>query len=72
MDARVNDEMRRTYGYAMTYPTGVTNDPLFGQDLWEDLVEIFQALHAVVNNGPSSIGGGGTPRVPTQPPICEV
>ena len=70
MDSRVNDEMRRHYGYAMTYPTGVTNDPRFGQELWTDLVEIFRALHAVVNNAPSSIAGGGTPRVPSQPPIC--
>jgi len=26
-------------------------------------------LHVVDNNGPSSIGGGGTPRAPVAPPI---
>ena len=70
MDAAVNDEMRRAYGYAMTYPTGVTDDPHFGRELYWDLVAIFRALHVVVNNGPESIGGGGTPCVPTRPPLC--
>ena len=71
MDARVNAEMRRTYGFAMTYPQGVTghaDDP--GRALYADLVNIFRALSAVANNGPGSVGGGGTPRVPRQAPIC--
>jgi hypothetical protein len=70
MDAAVNDEMRRTFGYAMTYPTGVTNDPNFGKELYMDLVAIFRSLHVVVNNLPESVGGGGTPCVPTRPPLC--
>ena len=70
MDAAVNDEMRRAYGYAMTYPTGVTDDPKFGRELYWDLVAIFRALHVVVNNRPDSIGGGGTLRVPPRPPLC--
>eukprot|EP00756_Hemistasia_phaeocysticola_P054685 Hpha_TRINITY_DN30597_c0_g1::TRINITY_DN30597_c0_g1_i1::g.193617::m.193617 len=71
MEHLVNDEMRATYGYAMTYPAGVTekwNDP--GKELYKDLLLIFQNLAAVTNNGPSSIGGGGTPRVPQKEPIC--
>jgi len=71
MEAPVNAEMRAAYGYAMTYPHGVSaadNDP--GKMLYEDLLHIFQALHVVANNGPDSIGGGGTPRVPAKPPIC--
>lgn len=39
---------------------------------YNDLVKIFQQLHIVTNNGPSSIGGGGTPVVPLSPPICDM
>lgn len=34
-----------------------------------DLQQVFTMLAVVDNNGPSSIGGGGTPRVPLAPPI---
>lgn len=71
MESQVNDEMRKIYGYAMTYPHGVSSgsaDP--GRALYSDLLAIFQGLHAVTNNGPSSIGGGGEPRMPRKPPIC--
>ena len=88
--------MRSAFGYAMTYPHGVSaaaSDPVRpscmplssmacqaaagshpqgvqGHALYADLLAIFQALHAVTNNGPTSVGGGGTPAVPTKPPIC--
>jgi hypothetical protein len=39
---------------------------------YQDLVTIFQALHIVTNNGPTSVGGGGVPRVPPLPPLCGV
>jgi len=71
MEADVNAEMRSVYGYTMTYPHGVTNsssDP--GRGLYADLLAIFQALHAVTNNAPDRIGGGGTPRLPMKEPIC--
>ena len=71
MESDVNAEMRRTFGYAMTYPHGVTSsrtDP--GHKLFADLLLIFRALHVVVNNRPGAIGGGGTPRIPTKRPIC--
>ena len=71
MEADVNAEMRSQYGYAMTYPHGVraaVTDK--GHALYTDLLAIFQALHAVTNNGPTSVGGGGTPLVPKKPPIC--
>jgi hypothetical protein len=72
MEAAVNSEMRAAYGYAMTYPHGVSGSVLDpGAALYRDLVGLFQGLHAVVNNGPTMIGGGGTPRVPTKPPICQ-
>ncbi len=71
MEARVNDEMRKTYGYTMTYPHGVSSastDP--GKALYDDLLAIFRALNAVINNGPDTVGGGGTPRVAPKPRIC--
>jgi hypothetical protein len=73
MDALVNAEMREHFGYAMTYPDGVSaaNPPDKGGALYLDLLLIFRRLSAVINNGPQSIGGGGKPRVPTKPPICE-
>ena len=72
MEADVNSEMRTAYGYAMTYPHGVSSSPTDpGHALYADLLAIFQALHAVTNNAPESVGGGGVPRVPTKPPICR-
>ena len=71
MESDVNTEMRSAFGYAMTYPRGVTSslaDP--GHELYADLLLIFQALHVVTNNKPGAVGGGGTPRVPTKGPIC--
>ena len=45
-----------------TYPG--TNSP-FGRDM----NKVFTRLAVVSNNGPSSIGGGGTPRQPLAPPL---
>ena len=60
------------YRYAMTYPHGVSSDPSDpGHELYADLLSIFQHLAAVTNNGPSAVGGGGTPRIPTKPDICR-
>lgn len=76
MDSKVNAEMRAQYGFNMAYPHGVASaaaDPartLAEHALYADLLRIFQALHSVSNNQPSSIGGGGVPRVPTKAPIC--
>lgn len=69
--AEVNLEMRQTYGFAMTYPHGVARgDPGMAGALYEDLLSIFQNLHAVTNNAPGSIGGGGKPLAPSAPEIC--
>ncbi len=35
-------------------------------------LQLFRALHVVVNNSPGNVGGGGTPRQPPPPPICDV
>ena len=71
MDAVVNSELRGLLGYAPTYNSQEVSWHGPGKQLYDDLTAIFQALHAVVNNGPSSIGGGGIPRVPLKPPLCE-
>ena len=71
MEADVNAEMRAHYSFAMTYPAGVSAshaDP--GRALYADLLAIFQNLHAVTNNAPGRVGGGGAPLAPTKPPIC--
>ena len=55
----------------MTYPHGVSKDASDpGSGLYYDLLAIFRALHAVTNNGPAAVGGGGAPRVPPKAPIC--
>lgn len=69
MDALVNAEMRRTYGYTLAYPHGIGNGGP-GQELYQDLLVIFQNLSVVANNGPDSVGGGGVPRKPMKGPIC--
>ncbi|NOK59348.1 MAG: hypothetical protein GFH27_549283n192 [Chloroflexi bacterium AL-W] len=38
---------------------------------FQDVNTLFQSLHAVTNNGPDTIGGGGTPRVPLAPPFAN-
>ena len=61
--------MAQTFGYSVSI-----SDPLSpnqGAPLYEDLSLIFQNLNVVINNGPNSIGGGGTPRRPLAPPICD-
>jgi CarboxypepD_reg-like domain len=41
-----------------------------GTDPWsQDIATIFAHLDIVTNNGPSSIGGGGTPLAPLLPPL---
>ena len=41
-----------------------------GTDPWsQDIATIFAHLDIVTNNGPTSIGGGGTPLAPLLPPL---
>jgi hypothetical protein len=56
----VTKEFRKAYGYDFEGTSG---------EFYEDFMKLFRALHIVDNNGPKSIGGGGTPRVPLAPPI---
>ena len=67
MDSLVNAEMRHQYKFNMAYPHGVTD----GNPVYSDLLKIFRNLHAVSNNSPSSVGGGGVPLKPTKPPLCK-
>ena len=67
MDSLINAEMRHQYKFNMAYPHGVTD----GNPVYSDLLKIFRNLHAVSNNSPSSVGGGGVPLKPTKPPLCK-
>jgi hypothetical protein len=55
----VPEEVKTTYGYDFTT----------SGSFYEDMMKLFKALHIVDNNGPNSIGGGGTRRAPLAPPI---
>ncbi|WP_066378465.1 MULTISPECIES: hypothetical protein [unclassified Anabaena] len=61
MEKGVTDEFRQAYGYEFNTSTGV---------FYEDMMRIFQNLYIINNNGPNSIGGGGSRRrAPLAPPI---
>lgn len=57
----VVEEFEASYGYSFTGKNG-SNGPFF-----DDYMKLFSSLHIVANNGPDSIGGGGTPRAPLAP-----
>jgi hypothetical protein len=46
-------------------------DNRLGSSGHDDLMKLFSNLHVVDNNGPSNIGGGGTPRMPLAPPFSN-
>lgn len=56
----VLEEFYNAFGYDFQGTSGTFH---------EDIEKLFQALYIVDNNGPQSIGGGGTPRAPLAPPI---
>jgi hypothetical protein len=57
----VSTEFSQLYGFSI--------QPAQGDAFMQDLIAIFQALQIVTNSSPTTIGGGGTPRVPSPPPI---
>jgi hypothetical protein len=64
-NGRVTEEFERAWGFSMT--------PRTSDVPWaRDMDRIFGALHVVDNNGPDSVGGGGTPRAPLAPPFAAV
>ena len=56
----VLQEFRHEYGYNFRSGSG---------DFYDDVMSLFSSLNVVDNNGPGTIGGGGTPRAPLAPPI---
>jgi hypothetical protein len=56
-------EFRSLYGYELNQ-IAPSASPFY-----RDLVTIFQSLYVVTNNSPTTIGGGGTSRIPAPPPI---
>jgi hypothetical protein len=68
-DGRVTDQVAADFG---VHFGGNRNDPKTPAtaDFNEDLDAIVAGLHDVDNNGPDSVGGGGTPRAPLAPPFA--
>eukprot|EP00051_Salpingoeca_urceolata_P019993 m.296049 g.296049 ORF g.296049 m.296049 type:complete len:467 (-) comp19519_c2_seq1:96-1496(-) len=64
MDLAVPDEVTRAYNMTIQDVRDPTSPWL------QDMHALFVALQIVANNGPQSIGGGGTPRQPPAPPMC--
>ena len=56
----VGDEMQEQYGYGFDVNSSATGA---AKDWYDDLAAMFQNLQVINNNGPTSVGGGGTPRV---------
>lgn len=62
-DGSVPAQFKADYGYEM-------EQKVQGNTPWmRDIQRLAKALYVVSNNGPSSIGGGGTPRQPLAPQI---
>ena len=59
----VRAEFLADYGYHI--------DDGSGTAFFSDINTIFGALKVVDNNGPNSIGGGGTPLVPLAPALSQ-
>jgi len=51
---------------------GTHGNPPFGYGWTRDVQKLIQALYLVDNNGPNSIGGGGTPLQPLAPPLAKL
>lgn len=62
-DGTKNEEFKKDFGYPM-------EDRIASNTPWtRDFQKLMQKLYLVDNNGPNSIGGGGTPRLPLAPAI---
>jgi hypothetical protein len=64
-DGRFEDTFKSAWGFAFK---GYVKDRATNPFL-RDLQKVLKLLKVVTNNGPSSIGGGGTPRQPLAPPF---
>lgn len=64
-------ELRESWGISINITSSaMPNSPGATGDFFRDVVLIAQNLHAVSNNAPGSVGGGGVPLQPPAPPIC--
>ncbi|MDD7969382.1 hypothetical protein [Actinomycetospora lemnae] len=62
----MREQFRGDWGYDFEVESEVTDNP------WaEDVKRIRPLLQVVDNNGPASVGGGGTPRQPLLPPLGD-
>jgi hypothetical protein len=62
-DGDVASQFQADWGFAMG--VRVINNTAWGRDMQR----LVTALSVIANNGPTSIGGGGTPRQPLAPAI---
>lgn len=69
-DGRMDEEFAQRWGFPMETPAdpAAISDP--DHAAWaRDVRRIFQGLAVIDNNSPTSVGGGGAPRVPPAQPI---
>lgn len=70
---RLIDEFKTTWGWNFATPVLSTCTDASKACMWaKDMADIFTSLHVVDNNGPGSLGGGGSPRQPPAPPFGTV
>jgi hypothetical protein len=65
----VNEEFNSQYGYP--FDIGWNEGSLRQQPFFKDLDILIPRLSVIVNNGPTSIGGGGNPRQCFAPPFAN-
>lgn len=65
----VQDEVLQRYNVSF-YLGNPLQQGKQGAVMYDDLLLLYRNLYAVINNGPQTIGGGGTPRQPAPPPFC--
>lgn len=76
-------EFHQFYGYTFSAQNDITKNEadkyydytynsqsIKGRLFYRDIVILFKALQVVINNGPTSIGGGGVPLAPAPLPLC--
>jgi len=64
-------ELRDVFGISINITSpALEKSPGATGAFFRDIVAIFQNLHAVTNNAPGNVGGGGAPLAPPAPPIC--
>jgi hypothetical protein len=74
----LKEEVEAEYGFALgeVYSPNTTwykpKNKEAAKAFYNDMLKIYQSLHAVTNSAPGAIGGGGKPRLPPPPPICKM